>query len=212
MASLKPGKHKFPFNYKFTNPVGHVGPTKLGWEPNVSRDAELYVKPSEDTLLTGPVCNQNKTTIIITVSIFLDTSCLNLDNIRILLVTASYPQGIQNRKIIRETWAREQLDYPDFKVLFLFGTLAPGDDKSIQKEVNQEQMENCDLLQFDFVDHYMNITLDTLHILKFALGWKWNREPDYLIIADDDTYVNIKEVRKFLESETMITKVYHYPQ
>ena len=93
------------------------------------------------------------------------------------------------------------------RVLFLFGTLGPQENKTIQEEVDLEQSIHCDILQFDFVDHYTNITLDSLHALKFALGWKWKTKPEYLIISDDDSYINLKEVYQFLKSESMITKV-----
>ena len=58
------------------------------------------------------------------------------------------------------------------------------------------------MAQFDFVDHYSNITLDTMNALKFALGWSWKgASPDFLVITDDDNYVNIPDLVKTFYDE-----------
>ena len=101
--------------------------------------------------------------------------------------------------------------FPDIRVLFLFGDMAPNekDREETQESLVKEHEEHCDFVQFDFIDHYMNITLDSLHALKFTLGFKWMKsKPDFFIIADDDTYIHLPELHAFLKSNTLnVTKV-----
>ena len=75
--------------------------------------------------------------------------------------------------------------------------------------IEEEQRKYCDLVQFDFHDSYLNITLDTVNALKFALGVEWPRtgSPDFVIIADDDTYINLPQLKKMLFQDNIIFKV-----
>lgn len=60
----------------------------------------------------------------------------------------------------------------------------------------------------DFVDTYKNVTMDTLSSLKFFLNWNWNgNQPDFLAIADDDTYVNVPAMWNVLFEDRIINKV-----
>ena len=71
-----------------------------------------------------------------------------------------------------------------------------------------ERRKYCDMVQFDFVDEYHNITMDSLSALKFALGYNWKGdEPDYVIIADDDAYIHIPNLWRKLYSSDQIQKV-----
>ena len=115
---------------------------------------------------------------------------------------SSYPAGFERRKVIRQTWLSESHLFPEFKVLFLFGKPGPREKTVIQDAVKDEQEKHCDIIQFDFIDHYAN-----MHALKFALGWKWKLKPEFLIIADDDTYVNMGKVQDFLINGKQIHKV-----
>ena len=78
--------------------------------------------------------------------------------------------------------------------------------------LEEEQRRYCDLVQFDFFDSYLNITMDTVSALKFALGVKWPNQmtPDFLVIADDDTYVNIPMLRQMLFQDNIISKESNY--
>ena len=41
------------FNYSFTDPKAYKGPVVRGWEPDKSRDVRRYIRPNEDTVLSG---------------------------------------------------------------------------------------------------------------------------------------------------------------
>lgn len=44
---------EIPFNYSFSNPKSYFGPVVKGWPPSRSRDANIYIRPYENTILTG---------------------------------------------------------------------------------------------------------------------------------------------------------------
>ena len=41
------------YNYTFTDPSAYVGPVLRGWTPEKSRDTNVYIRPNENTILTG---------------------------------------------------------------------------------------------------------------------------------------------------------------
>lgn len=105
-----------------------------------------------------------------------------------------------------------QDQYPSVKTLFVFGTTPEHDfggnggkvettSKPLMS-VQEETHLHCDVVQFDYIDTYHNITFDTIHSLKLALGLDWSgSEPDFVIIADDDTYINVPSLWQYLYDE-----------
>lgn len=70
-----------------------------------------------------------------------------------------------------------------------------------------ESERYCDIVQMDFIDHYQNVSLDSISAIKFALGLKATSEiPDFLAIADDDVFINIPAVYKILFQDNFINK------
>lgn len=66
----------------------------------------------------------------------------------------------------------------------------------------EEVTTYCDVVQFDYIDSYQNITLDTLNAVKLALGWDWKGlEPDFLGIADDDSFINVPALMTMLRND-----------
>lgn len=66
------------------------------------------------------------------------------------------------------------------------------------------------MVQMDYVDSYENVTLDTISCLKFARHIEFGGEqfePDFLIIGDDDTYINIPNLMSLFYEEKEIMKV-----
>ena len=64
----------------------------------------------------------------------------------------------------------------------------------------------------DFVDSYTNVTLDTVSVLKFVKAWPWaNGVPDYIIVGDDDTYVNVPNLWSLLYVEGKMKPVRERP-
>ena len=80
-------------------------------------------------------------------------------------------------------------------------------DSYLPLKVIAEQKKYCDLVQFDFIDHYNNITLKTVHIVKYLLDHPIiSRSAEYVLFTDDDSYVNVPK----LHEELFIKKVSIY--
>ena len=67
-----------------------------------------------------------------------------------------------------------------------------------------EYSDFCDTVQFSFLDHYMNITLKSVHILKYVLDHPiLSQSLEHVLVIDDDTFVNVPA----LYEEVYIIKV-----
>ncbi len=175
--------------YNFTDPATYRGPQVKGWPPSRSREVALYIKPFEDTVLN-------------------DITCLDLRHVKVLIIVQSAPTKIDRRNKIRERWMRFQVSFPLVKTVFLFGTETKTKAiKAKPHDVEAEQAEFCDVVQMDFVDSYENVTLDTISALKFARTADFSPfgPPDYVVIADDDTYINVPKLWSLLYEDDVIT-------
>ncbi len=113
------------------------------------------------------------------------------------------------------------------KTLFIFGV----DEDGSSHQVQQEAYKHCDILQvrrnvycidvleifvsqMDFVDSYWNVTLDSVSGLKIANSWRnlsgSDTDLDFVLLGDDDTYVNIPSLWSMLYEEKSINKVVGY--
>lgn len=151
-------------------------PEVHGWERTKSRNTSKYIKPNQETAFLSP---QNV--------------CMKQIFLRILVV--SDVRNFHRRKIIRETWGNETtfgydtfhtrihrqarrtyLNMTDlwkgkqigFKVYFVLGRDASERSHKYQKLLQTEAKMYNDILQEDFIEHYANLTLKSLFILKWA--------------------------------------------
>ena len=138
-----------------------------------------------------------------------DLSCLDLAGARTLIIIQSAPSNRDRRDSDRRTWM--ELLPADAAVVFLFGTDPPPSDAAAaaanRATVAEEAGRHCDMVQMDFVDSYENVTLDTVSALKFALSWPWEEEPEFVVVGDDDTYVNVPRLMDLLYNTGRMTKV-----
>ena len=108
----------------------------------------------------------------------------------VVLVTSS-PANFDRRQAIRETWSRHSMAI-NVSVFFTMGTI---DDQLIMKRVKDEDSINHDLIQWNFVDSYANLTLKSM----LALRWSVDHcdQSAFVMKTDDDMYVNL---RMFVET------------
>ena len=65
------------------------------------------------------------------------------------------------------------------------------------------------MIQMDFVDHYSNVTFDTVMSLKFALTQIHDeglKNLKFVMIMDDDSFVNVWQLQKALLGDSPIIK------
>ncbi|KAM7409566.1 hypothetical protein PAMA_001177 [Pampus argenteus] len=120
--------------------------------------------------------------------------------IYLLMVVKSVATQHDRREVIRKTWGKEQVvDGKRIKTLFLLGKSSNAAERANhQKLVEYEDYIYGDILQWDFLDSFFNLTLKETHFLK----WFHNYCPNvrYVFKGDDDVFVSVENIFEFLET------------
>nr|XP_039262060.1 UDP-GlcNAc:betaGal beta-1,3-N-acetylglucosaminyltransferase 7-like [Styela clava] len=119
-------------------------------------------------------------------------------DIFLLMAIKSMCKSRDRRKAIRRTWGNETYSSEvlgvKVKLIFLLGAC---ENVKSQKELFGEDQQHFDILQWDFIDTFRNLTLkDCLYLQWFA---KNCRHVPYIFKGDDDIFVNIGNILKFLK-------------
>nr|ACO11446.1 Beta-1,3-galactosyltransferase 5 [Caligus rogercresseyi] len=135
------------------------------WPHNQSRNAESYSK-SSFILKPDVGCESKLITIFVT----------------------SSPKNLEKRNSIRNSWAKEPA--PDVQIIFLLGRY-PGND-SFQSNITSESEEYNDILQGDFYDSYVLLSVKSLLMLQWFL--EYCTKSSFLMKTDDDVYINTRNL------------------
>ena len=153
------------------------------WPVNQSRNASILLDPSRTTTLLWPtgVCSSSQV---------VDAGEQpTRPKIYLLVIVCSAVQNFEERQVIRDTWAKDQLALSNVKVIFLLGQLK---NATFQSNVTTESESYGDILQEGFIDTYANLTVKSLMLLKW-----FTKECDkvpYILKTDDDMYINLKQL------------------
>jgi len=116
--------------------------------------------------------------------------CRSCQKTDLLIIVSSAAGHADRRTAIRETWGSAGAVAP-LKVAVVF---ALGSTKgSGQEGVRQEADQFGDILQGDFSDTYMNLTLKSTMTLKYvaAACGGGKKAPRFVMKTDDDIFVNV---------------------
>lgn len=102
--------------------------------------------------------------------------------------------GFERRKIIRETWGQLIRQSLNSKLYFTIGLTK---NESIQKKLVSENAKFNDILQWNFVDNYYNLTIKSLGILRWFTLNCFNTK--FIYKVDDDVILNHQNLLKFCE-------------
>ena len=129
--------------------------TVLVWPANQTRDVHTLVEPDKITTRIAPnnICGDKKLEHYSTA-----------DDIFLLVVVCSAVENTKQRQTIRETWAKDQDEMDDVKVIFMLGNSV---NDSLQSNVTKEAEMYGDILQESFLDTYANLTIKSLMLLKW---------------------------------------------
>ncbi|KAF4083078.1 hypothetical protein AMELA_G00135940 [Ameiurus melas] len=125
-------------------------------------------------------------------------------DLHLLMVIKSIISQHDRREVIRQTWGKEQVvDGKKIKILFLLGTSSNEVEKANhQKLLEYEDYIYGDILQWDFMDTFFNLTLKETHFLKWFSTYCGNVR--YIFKGDDDVFVSVTNILEYLEtSENM---------
>lgn len=117
-------------------------------------------------------------------------TCIPNSEVFLLILVKSAVGNYRKRQYIRETWGKDARER-GFKIAFLLG-FCKFDDAI----VGIENRLHGDLIQQNFEDSYVNNT----YKMMMALSWisKYCKQAKYILIVDDDMYVNIPNTIRFV--------------
>ncbi|CAF1317717.1 unnamed protein product [Rotaria sp. Silwood1] len=98
--------------------------------------------------------------------------------------------SFQRRNFTRSTWAQEIIEHFNVPVLYAIGY---PQDSAMQKEIIEEDEKYHDLLQFNFLESYYNLTLKTTSVLVWY-DQHCSKNSDYLFYVDDDVLIHVDKL------------------
>uniref|UniRef100_A0A1A7XDD0 Hexosyltransferase n=1 Tax=Iconisemion striatum TaxID=60296 RepID=A0A1A7XDD0_9TELE len=124
--------------------------------------------------------------------------------IHLLMVIKSVATQHDRREVIRKTWGKEQVaNGKRVKTLFLLGKPSSEAERANhQKLVEYEDTIYRDILQWDFLDSFFNLTLKETHFLKWFHTYCSGVR--YVFKGDDDVFVSVENILEFLESSSHV--------
>ncbi|KAM6921468.1 UDP-GlcNAc:betaGal beta-1,3-N-acetylglucosaminyltransferase 7 [Xenentodon cancila] len=119
--------------------------------------------------------------------------------IYLLMVIKSVATQHDRREVIRKTWGKEQVvNGKRIKILFLLGKPSNEAERdNHQKLVEYEDQIYGDILQWDFLDSFFNLTLKETHFLKWFHIYCSNVR--FVFKGDDDVFVSVENIFEYLE-------------
>ncbi|XP_060796469.1 UDP-GlcNAc:betaGal beta-1,3-N-acetylglucosaminyltransferase 7 [Neoarius graeffei] len=129
-------------------------------------------------------------------------------DVHLLMVIKSIITQHDRREVIRQTWGKEQvIDGKKIKMLFLLGTSSNEVEKANhQKLLEYEDYIYGDILQWDFMDTFFNLTLKETHFMKWFSTYCGNVH--YIFKGDDDVFVSVTNILDYLESSKNVQDLF----
>ncbi|TSO77725.1 UDP-GlcNAc:betaGal beta-1,3-N-acetylglucosaminyltransferase 7 [Bagarius yarrelli] len=130
-------------------------------------------------------------------------------NVDLLIVVKSVIEQHDRREAVRLTWGKEHsIRGKRIKTLFLLGTPAPGkDSKNLQKLLEYEDRIFGDILQWNFMDTFFNLTLKEVNFLRWFNIYCPN--VPFIFKGDDDVFVNPTNLVDLLDFRIQESKVHN---
>ncbi|XP_061119501.1 acetylgalactosaminyl-O-glycosyl-glycoprotein beta-1,3-N-acetylglucosaminyltransferase-like [Conger conger] len=117
----------------------------------------------------------------------------------LLLVIKTTPSSYDRREVVRQTWGAERrINNANIRRVFLTGREAEGELRGRSDELlRMENRRYGDILQWDFLDTFFNLTIKQL----LFLDWLHERCPlvRFLFNADDDIFANTDKFVPYLQ-------------
>ncbi|XP_073347149.1 N-acetyllactosaminide beta-1,3-N-acetylglucosaminyltransferase 2 [Pagrus major] len=117
----------------------------------------------------------------------------------LLFAIKSTPGNFERRQAVRETWGQEGKYQSGLRVhtVFLLGT-SPEDDPNLSPLLSFEARHYGDILQWDFHESLLNLTLKMNMFLQWTL--KYCPHVSFVFSGDDDVFVNTHALLSYLQS------------
>lgn len=121
------------------------------------------------------------------------------DDTFLLLAIKSTPAHFERRQAVRETWGQERINQTGLRVRTVFLMGRPQmDDPDLSLLLSFEAKHFGDILQWDFHESLLNLTLKMNVFLQWAL--KYCPHVTFVFSGDDDVFVNTPQLLTYLQS------------
>ncbi|XP_026154402.1 N-acetyllactosaminide beta-1,3-N-acetylglucosaminyltransferase 2 [Mastacembelus armatus] len=121
------------------------------------------------------------------------------DQTFLLFAIKSAPGNFERRQAVRETWGREAVYHSGLRVqtVFFLG-ISPENDPDLRPLLSFEAKHFRDLLQWDFHESLLNLTLK----MHMFIQWTLKHCPNvtFIFSGDDDVFVNTPALLSYLQS------------
>uniref|UniRef100_UPI003AAD07D3 UDP-GlcNAc:betaGal beta-1,3-N-acetylglucosaminyltransferase 7 n=1 Tax=Centroberyx gerrardi TaxID=166262 RepID=UPI003AAD07D3 len=126
----------------------------------------------------------------------------------LLMVIKSVATQHDRREVIRKTWGKEQVvDGKRVRTVFLLGNPSNEAERANhQKLLEYEDYIYGDILQWDFLDSFYNLTLKETHFLKWFNTYCPNVR--YIFKGDDDVFVSVNNIFEYLQSTKHVKNLF----
>ncbi|KAM8927980.1 UDP-GlcNAc:betaGal beta-1,3-N-acetylglucosaminyltransferase 7-like [Pelodytes ibericus] len=120
-------------------------------------------------------------------------------DIYLLIVVKSIIEQHDRRDAVRKTWGREkEVGGKKIRTLFLLGTTSAGKDhRNLQRLIEQEDQIHGDILLWQFMDTFYNLTLKEVNFLKWF--HIYCPSVQFIFKGDDDIFANTPNILDFLD-------------
>ncbi|XP_062997617.1 UDP-GlcNAc:betaGal beta-1,3-N-acetylglucosaminyltransferase 9 [Elgaria multicarinata webbii] len=119
----------------------------------------------------------------------------------LLIAIKSLVEDFDRREIVRKTWGREgAVNGAQVQRVFLLGI--PKNKTALptwETLVHQESQMYRDILLWDFLDTFFNLTLKEIHFLSWAD--EFCSSTKFIFKGDADVFVNVENIVHFLDSQ-----------
>lgn len=122
--------------------------------------------------------------------------CARGGDVHLLVVVKSVIEQHDRREAVRQTWGKEvTVDGKHVRTVFLLGT-PTSDARNLQQLVEYEDVVHGDILQWDFMDTFFNLTLKEVNFLRwFSI---YCPRAQFVFKGDDDVFVNTRNLLELI--------------
>ncbi|MEE6499711.1 hypothetical protein FKM82_003564 [Ascaphus truei] len=132
----------------------------------------------------------------------------NLEGPFLLIAVKSIVEDFDRREIVRKTWGREGvINGVRVQRVFLLGT--PRNETAVSmwgSLLQQESHFYKDILLWDFIDTFFNLTLKEIHFLSWAD--KFCENVKFIFKGDADVFVNVENLVNFLRPQSPLEDLF----
>lgn len=108
----------------------------------------------------------------------------------LVLMVPVAPHNLEARDAIRQTWGNQSVvQGEEVLTLFMLGITGRDDSEQVQEEIKQENLRHGDLIQSNFLDSYLNLTIKTMVIMDWLATHC--STASYSMKIDSDVFLNI---------------------